>query len=76
MKGSKQTGTDEDASVPLGRENKAIMGAQGGRDVGRRGHRKGKGEHDHLLCVLEMLAFLLKQTNKDFGIVFQMFSLR
>ena len=40
----------ECASIPLGREKKAITGveAEGGRDLGGRGDR---GEHDQVVCV-------------------------
>ena len=32
----------EDASVPLGREKKAVMGEEGGRDLSGKGDREGK----------------------------------
>jgi hypothetical protein len=46
---SKPKGPSEDASIPLGREKKAIMGGRGERDLDGRGEGKEKGEYDQVL---------------------------
>ena len=46
---NKAKGPSEDTSVPLGREKKAIMGAEGGKELDGRGERRGIGEPDQVL---------------------------
>lgn len=40
---NKPNGPSKDISIPLWRKNKAIMGAEAGRDLGDRGEEEGKG---------------------------------
>ena len=67
---NKLKGLSEDASVPLGREKKAITGqregrgrAEGGRDIGWIGDRKGKREHDQVSWENRMEALRASRMN-------------